>query len=316
MSVRKRIRYTTKQLNQIRPRAEEMAAGGDWLEFRDEAAAALEIKPLETWIVDYFDGSKRRSKTFDKKKDADDCEAKYRVEIIDGTHVAESASITVAAAGELWLKSAEAAGLEPTTIQQYQQHVRLHIVPFIGTMKLSRLTAPAVRQFTDRLLQERRSQAMVRCVRRSLGTLIADAQSRGLIVRNPVHETRAKKKTKREGARGSRLKIGINIPTPSEIKSIIQASKGRWRPFFLTAIFTGLRASELRGLRWSDVDFKRGELHVRQRADRNAHRPHSLAGRSCRTVTLPPTVVQSYGNGKLACPNSSLDLAFPAPCPP
>jgi integrase len=33
----------------------------------------------------------------------------------------------------------------------------------------------------------------------------------------------------------------------------------------ITVTFTGLRSSELRGLRWDDVDLKRGELHVRQR---------------------------------------------------
>ena len=46
------------------------------------------------------------------------------------------------------------------------------------------------------------------------------------------------------------------------------AATGRWRPLLLTAIFTGLRASELRGLRWADVDLDKRELHVRQRADR------------------------------------------------
>ena len=45
----------------------------------------------------------------------------------------------------------------------------------------------------------------------------------------------------------------------------------------LTAIFTGLRASELRGLRWNDIDLMRNELHVRQRADR-----FSVIGRSSR----------------------------------
>ena len=54
----------------------------------------------------------------------------------------------------------------------------------------------------------------------------------------------------------------------------------------LTAIFTGLRASELRGLRWQDVDLKSGELHVRQRADRYSEigKPKSKAG--TRTVPL------------------------------
>jgi integrase len=62
--------------------------------------------------------------------------------------------------------------------------------------------------------------------------------------------------------------VGVDIPTPDEIKRIVHAATGRVRPFLVTVIFTGLRSSELRGLRWSDVDRKNGELHVRQRADR------------------------------------------------
>jgi len=75
--------------------------------------------------------------------------------------------------------------------------------------------------------------------------------------------------------------------------------------------FTGLRASELRGLRWEDVDLKRGEIHVRQRADRYGKigRTKSEAGE--RTVPLPPLVVSTLREHRLACPNSALGLAFP-----
>ena len=84
---------------------------------------------------------------------------------------------------------------------------------------------------------------------------------RGLRVRRRGKEARADK-------RKGKLKIGVDIPSPDEMRAIITHLDERWRPLLLTAIFTGLRASELRGLRWSDVDLKRGELHVRQRADR------------------------------------------------
>jgi hypothetical protein len=41
-----------------------------------------------------------------------------------------------------------------------------------------------------------------------------------------------------------------------------------YRPMLLTAAFTDLRVSELRGLKWSDVDLKKGKLQVRRCADR------------------------------------------------
>jgi integrase len=90
----------------------------------------------------------------------------------------------------------------------------------------------------------------------------------------------------------------------------LDTAAGRYRPLLLTAIFTGLRASELRGLRWCDVDLKRGELHVRQRADRYGAigRPKSEAGE--RTVPLPPKVVATLREHRLACPRNDQDIVF------
>ena len=52
------------------------------------------------------------------------------------------------------------------------------------------------------------------------------------------------------------------------VGAIITAAKGHWRPLFIVAAFTGLRASELRGLTWANGDLSANELHVTQRADR------------------------------------------------
>jgi hypothetical protein len=87
----------------------------------------------EAWIVDYSDAKgTRRLKTFQRKKDADAFEATASVEIRAGVHVADSASATVAAAGDLWIYSVEQGGLERTTTEGYKQHLRDHIVPFIA----------------------------------------------------------------------------------------------------------------------------------------------------------------------------------------
>jgi integrase len=71
---------------------------------------------------------------------------------------------------------------------------------------------------------------------------------------------------------------------------MIATAQGRWRPLVVTAIFTGLRASELRGLRWDDVDLDKAELTVRQRADRwgSIGSPKSDAGK--RDVPLAPII--------------------------
>jgi integrase len=265
----------------------------------------------EAWVVDYVDQhGDRHIKTFAKKRDADAHHAIVGAAVRAGTHTADSKSATVAKAAELWLASCDAAGLERTTITVYRQRVDLHIVPILGALRLTQLTVPLIRGFEDRLRQDGRSAAMIRNTRRSLGALLADAQERGLVGQNVVRSLYTRRRSHRTEGNG-KLKIGIDIPSPDEIRAIIAHLDGRWRPLLLTAIFTGLRASELRGLRWDDVDLKRGELHVRQRADRHGTigRTKSAAGE--RTVPLPPMVIAALREHRLACPNGELGLAFP-----
>ena len=279
----------------------------------------------EAWVVDYVDqGGKRRLKTFKRKKEADAFEATATVEIRDGVHTADSASVTVAEAGKMWLVTCEKNGLERSTTAAYKRHLNLHIAPYLGRLRLSELSAPIIRKFEDTLrlgTQEAgaparpRSQAMTRKILVSLGSLLGDAQERGLVSRNVVRDLRSKrhrgKERRGERRQKGKLKVGVHIPTREEIKALVDHLKGRWRPILLTAIFTGLRASELRGLRWSDVDLTNHQIHVRQRADRyNAiGAPKSEAGE--RTVPLPPMVVNTLREWKLACPKSQHDLVFP-----
>jgi len=266
----------------------------------------------EAWVVDYVDGAgKRRLQTFDRQKDAKAFESTAHVQIREGTHVADSASITVTQAGEQWIAAAEKSGLEKSTTDQYRQHLQLHLTPFIGASKLSALNIPTVRALEDRLLAEGRSPALVRKVLVSLGSLLGDAQERGQVARNVVRDMRGKrrqgKERRQERRQKGKLKVGVDIPTRQEVKAIVGALEGRWRPLLLTAIFTGLRASELRGLRWSDVDLDKREIRVHQRADRfNAiGKPKSEAGE--RVVPAPPIVINALKEWKLACPRRKVE---------
>jgi integrase len=266
----------------------------------------------EAWIVAYPDSKGvRHIKTFSRKKDADNYAATAKIEVREGVHVPARESITVAEAAEAWIATAVSSGLERSTRDQRRQHVEHHIVPLLGRMKLSQLKAPVVRQFEDALRDKGRSPAMVRKVLVSLGSILADAVERGLAIGNAVRDVRARRGGPKDGARKRKLEVGIDIPTAAEVGKLIAAASATWRPILRAAAFTGLRASELRGLRWVDIDLTNGVLHVRQRADkrRQIGAPKSEAG--YRTVPLPPGLVTELRAWKLACPIGPLGLVFP-----
>ncbi|NKK29196.1 tyrosine-type recombinase/integrase [Rhizobium leguminosarum] len=255
----------------------------------------------EAWVVNYTDiKGVRRLKTFTRKKDADEFASKADVEVREGVHVADRDTVTVKKAGELWIATGEGEDLERSTINQRKRHLKFHIEPFIGGTLLSKVDA---RAFQDTLRAEGRSPAMVKKALGSLGSIFADSIERKLAVRNPVRDMRRSRKGKERRAeqrQKGKLTVGEDIPSRDEVKALVGALSGRWRPLLLTAIFAGLRSSELRGLRWQDIELDRREVRVQQRADEFGEigRPKSHAGE--RTIPIPPIVVNALREWKLA----------------
>jgi integrase len=267
------------------------------------------------WVADYFDQhGKRHIETFKTQREAKAFLAETQHEVKQGIHTPASASITVAEAGELWIEQADTDGLEASTVRQYRQHLDLHIKPFLGSVTLAALAPAAVQDFRNTLIRNSRSRVMAKKAVISLGAILATAMASGKVARNVVRE-----QSRQHGARQRRLEkrhdkqlvVGADIPTHAEIRAMLSHAQGRWRPLVVTAIFTGLRASELRGLRWDDVDFNRAILTVRQRADRwnKMGSPKSDSGK--RDVPLAPMVVNALREWGLACPKGEARLVFP-----
>lgn len=253
------------------------------------------------WVVDYKDGAgRRRLKTFKAKKAADAWAVQAQHQVAAGTHTPERDSVTVATAAGMWLRSCAGEGLEPHTLRMYRSHVDQHIAPTLGTARLAKLTAPMVTNFATNMMQST-SRATARKVLVSLRALLGHAQRHGLVAQNVAQVVRV--------ARQQRHEEKVEILTPDEVRHLLAAVSDQWRPFLLLAVFTGLRASELRGLRWRDVDLEAARLTVDQRADEKGVMGSPKSASSRRTVPLPPTVRAALAGlagtspGELVFPN-------------
>jgi integrase len=250
----------------------------------------------EAWIVDYVDQQgERHIETFAKKKDADDYQSAVKEEVRRGVHTAPSKSITFAEAADDWITYVESEGRERSTLDQYKQHARLHIVPRIGATKLALFTTPNCEKLRDDLVREL-SRPMARKVLRSLKAILKDAKRRGNVAVNVASDTRitSLKREKRK------IKAGVDFPLTNEIHKMLVAVDGRSRALLIVGAFAGLRSSELRGLRWKDVDFQGGKIRVEQRIDRyqKAGRPKSEAGD--RDIPVMPLVMNTLREAQKA----------------
>jgi integrase len=262
----------------------------------------------EAWICDVGVGTDRHIKTFERKADAVAYEAQTNIDVRAGVHVSPAKSPTVAQAGQDWIKASEAKGLERSTLKQYREHTKIHINPILGELKLAEVNTPTVRKFEIAIRERGTSPALTKMVLTSLHGIFAEAVEHGRAAQNPVRGLRKNRKSDRKK---TKLKVGVDVPTPEEVGRIIETAPRRWRPLFIVAAFTGLRSSELRGLRWSDVDIDGKVLKVEQRADRfqAIGDPKSAAGR--RHVPFGPIVANTLREWKLACPKGEMDLVFP-----
>jgi integrase len=143
--------------------------------------------------------------------------------------------------------------VEPGTYGPYERHVRLHLVPHLGPLKLATLGKAQVRALYATLTEAGVSVALQRKVGTTLGIALNAAVNDDLLTVNPARQVRKPKAKKLE----------MKPLDPDQVAAFLEAARSdRLFPFYLTMLDSGARPGELFALRWEDIDLERGFLTV------------------------------------------------------
>jgi integrase len=204
---------------------------------------------------------KRRQKVkqgFRTKREAELALAEVQKTVIDGT-VVSGTNLRVGEFLDEWLAGQEAR-LRPTTHYSYvvaSGRVKHHL----GRYKLQALTPMQIEKFYAELLDHggRTGAALspktVRNTHVVLRKALADAERLGLVARNAAAAARGPSVSRTE----------MTTWTSDQLKTFARvAERSRMRHAFTVLATTGMRRSEVLGLRWRDVDFDAGQLAIVQ----------------------------------------------------
>ncbi len=165
----------------------------------------------------------------------------------------EPSKITVGQWLDIWL--AEYLGsVKSGTASNYATHVRLHIKPALGAVKLSALKPPMIQKVYNELQKEGLSAKTIKNLHGCLHKALDAAEKVGYIVKNPSSACILPRVEEKE----------IKPLDEPEIKKLLQALQGHeHEALFKTALFTGLRSGEILCLTWYCVDFENGLLYIK-----------------------------------------------------
>lgn len=210
--------------------------------------------------------------------------------------------ICIKDAAKHWLARCELEKLERATLHSYRGHVKNHIEPKIGHLLLKDLSAVHVRGFLDEMLRDS-TRAMAKKCLTTLRSIISAAQEQGHILHNVARDVKLRRSERHDPDRV--------FPTKAEIRALIANAPAKHQPLIMTAIFTGMRMSELRGLTWDAIDFQRSIITIRKRADRYCDMGNTKSKSGRREIPMGPQLAKVLESWKLACPPGELGLVFP-----
>lgn len=184
-----------------------------------------------------------------------------------------------------WLEQSVKSRNRPATVEGYASHVRVHLVPALGNVRLARLTPDDVERFMAKKLAGGLSASTVTRIRATLRRALSLALKQGLVARNVAALADPPRVKPRQ----------FDSLTVEQARAFLEAVRGhRLEALFVVAIATGLRQGELLGLQWDDVDFEGQRLAVRralQRLGGVATFVEPKTARSRRTIALPPVAL-------------------------
>jgi integrase len=183
-----------------------------------------------------------------------------------------------------WLRDVVKVSVRPSTYTSYELHVRRHIVPELGRVALTKLSAQQVQALLNRKLASGLSPRSVHHLRAVLRRALNQAMRWDLVPRNVATLVDPPRVPAREAPH----------LTPAQVQQLLTATRGdRLHALFTLTVATGLRQGEALALRWSDLDLEAGTVSVRhtlQRIDGELRlvEPQSTRGR--RTIPVPASV--------------------------
>ena len=228
------------------------------------------------------DGKRRRKVILGNSKEAVQKElAKLQIRT-PGALAADAARLTVEQYLGQWLETDAKARCRERTLENHQRVVKRELVPNIGRLMLSKLSATDIQLMVSEMPDADRAAYGRNDIRKTLNRALNRAVRLGLLQQNPcalVETARLPHKT-------------LSVLSPEEVARFFAAAKGdRLHALYVLAVTSGLRQGELFGLHWSDIDLDAGALVVQRALDRNGKFSDPKTVRARRRVDLPKMAV-------------------------
>lgn len=208
-----------------------------------------------TWRAMVTVQGKRLSFTAKTKRDGQ-AWLRQMLEEIDYGLTFDSTQTTLEKFMNDWLIS-----VEPTvrfnTFKQYSQITRQHILPALGHLKLRDIKPSHIQQLYNQMVKKDYGLRTVQLVHSVLHRSLAHAVKLGIIPRNPDDATTPPKPKPKE----------MEFFDESQVQQMLivaYAKSDRFFALYHLAVSTGMRQGELLGLKWSDLDWEQGLLHVQR----------------------------------------------------
>ncbi len=172
------------------------------------------------------------------------------------------ASITVSAAVKEYFPSYGVTRLKPSTRRGYEAVFKSFVEPRVGDLQLDQLDATVMRSLDADLVKRRLAASTRRQMQSFVRSLARWAVEAGHLDEMPTFP-----KLPKTGATISKTL------TTDEVARILANVEPRYLTILYLAVYAGLRAGEVRGLKWRDVDLERGILIVRRSRCRGVEAP-------------------------------------------
>lgn len=189
--------------------------------------------------------------------------------------------ITVERYLETWIAQRKSQ-LKASTWRSYRAIVTLIIKQF-GTLNLVELKRPALKKWLSGLKCGNKRLANIQS---PLRQALHDAVMDELLETNPMHDWIYK------NADAIKAEDDVDPFTIEEETAILEKLSGQAANLFSFLFWTGLRTSEVIALRWSDIDWHRGEFKISRARTQAAAEPETPKTASGRRVVklLPPAL--------------------------